>query len=558
MATKVPDIFVQKLNRLNPVRSISLAYRSIKRQYEELTYLRQRAKYESYLYQLFKEFYDSCYSSNLVTSGHILIDAKWDNPNFWIRYMLIRTALGISTDQQVGITEGVRAKFCQNTLENFGIDKIFNYSDFISKDGVALNEAKSLLAGINGPDDILSWNLPYDFPSDLFYDGILKRQRKASVDLSDSDLLRYIADSLNYILGADAILCRYDFKLLLLGHTVGFRHAPLAWLALQRGIPVVLLYGEQGVLRFVKMHQPKDIYRWVDCLFPSDFERLSLEKEKALSNIGKEYLKRRMTGKTNDISAVYAYQKRQHPVTRLDIIKHFNWGGDRPIIAVYASNWFDFPHSYGMKNFRDFLDWIETTLAVSEKDDSVCWLFKAHPCDDWYGGITLADMIDFDMVSPHIGLAPKNWNGFELIKSVDGLVTYHGTAAIEYATLGKPVLTADKGWYDQFGFVNVSYSREEYIATLKTPWWSYIDPHEVSERAQLFAGAYFGKPAWQGSFLLEDDSEQDAIYPNIPALLDNNKAAILKEISSIRDWYRSEYRRYHTTKMIEAESYLAI
>ena len=38
-----------------------------------------------------------------------------------------------------------------------------------------------------------------------------------------------------------------------------------------------------------------------------------------------------------------------------------------------------------------------------------------------------------------------------MIENADALVTYHGTSALEYASLGKPVMVADRGWYHDFG-----------------------------------------------------------------------------------------------------------
>lgn len=94
--------------------------------------------------------------------------------------------------------------------------------------------------------------------------------------------------------------------------------------------------------------------------------------------------------------------------------------------------------------FRDFLEWIEQTLAVASAQDSVNWLFKAHPCDDWYAsiqGTQLEDLVT-STCQPHIRLADKTWNGLDLIHTLDGIVTCHGTIGIGdgigYTSAGGP------------------------------------------------------------------------------------------------------------------------
>ena len=50
-----------------------------------------------------------------------------------------------------------------------------------------------------------------------------------------------------------------------------------------------------------------------------------------------------------------------------------------------------------------------------------------------------------------------------VIEKSDGLVTYHGTSAIEFAAMGKPVMVTDKGWYHDCGFVKFPKSKKEYL-----------------------------------------------------------------------------------------------
>jgi hypothetical protein len=112
----------------------------------------------------------------------------------------------------------------------------------------------------------------------------------------------------------------------------------------------------------------------------SDLDSLQNGQADALADIGRRYLKNRINGKTNDLGGMMAFAGRSEPH---GLSRH---GDNRPTVAVYASNWFDFPHALGMSRFRDFLDWIDATLSVAIATPTVRWIFRAHPCDKWYGG----------------------------------------------------------------------------------------------------------------------------------------------------------------------------
>ncbi len=223
-------------------------------------------------------------------------------------------------------------------------------------------------------------------------------------------------------------------------------------------------------------------------------------------------------------------------------------------MVVYASHWFDMPHVHGMRNFRDFLDWTEATLEIARERTDINWLFKNHPCEDWYGGVTLHDLFE-GIGAAHIRLIPRDWNNFAVLQAADAIITCHGTVGIEAAALGKPVLVSDRGWYDECGFVRPSPTREAYLDTLQSNWWQDHDAAAVRERALLFAGYYFCIPRWQESFLTADDAYQNRLYGVLEELLDARKEDVVREIDSIARWYESTKPFLHTFKMQEASEF---
>lgn len=497
------------------------------------------------------------HDSSACLSGKLLIDAMWDNPNYWLRLATVRAALGSRHGKEVGIIGVHRQRQVSRTLENLGIAQTVRWETHAPKRADVHAQAATLCREARTPGDILKWDLPYGFPPELVYDGILKRQRKASVDVEHPEFRTHVEDALIAIQTANRVVESIAPDHVILSHAINFDFGALAWAAVRRDIAATLIFGMFGGARFVKLTDPKDLFDLMD--FPEGPTLDSLESgaSENLAQLGRENIAARFHGDTNDIGAQLAFGARGTTLDGKRIRDAHGWDDSRPVIAVYAANWFDFPHYFGMRNFRDFLDWLETTIDAASNNPDVCWLFKSHPCDAWYGGITLAELVGNDYPN-NIAMVPDDWNSADLLAAIDGLVTVHSTGAVEAAALGKPVLVADRGWYHACGFVHWAQSRDAYLEALATPWWESLDIRSTSRRAQMFAGLYLGKPSWQGDFVTEDDSRQDDLYEAMPALLANNAAEIDREIATLRDWFINPARRYHTFKMLrEAATYTA-
>jgi hypothetical protein len=494
-------------------------------------------------------------SSTARFEGTVLIDAMWDNPNYWLRLSLLRSALGTAHGREVGLLGEFRTAHCRDTLERLGIGTIKRFP------GIAVDRARvdrivaELLARTKRAADILDWELPGGVPAIVVYDGILKRQRLASVDVGHERFGEHVAEAVIAIERARTLLDEQRYDLLVLTHPFNFYWGALAHLALARGIPVVLAFGLFGVLRFAHMRQPEDMFRFYDRPTRAEIDGLAPATAEAMASIGKAYLASRFGGKADDLASVYAYQRRAAGIDRDSLCRRFGWDPGKPIVAFYASNWFDWPHQLGMTQFRDFLDWTEATLSAACDNSDVNWLMKPHPCEEWFGGVALSKVLGGMRTSPHVGIADSSWNNTAVMHAIDALVTYHGTAGVEFASLGKPVLVPDRGKYEDCGFVKLAQSRAHYLELLATRWWDGMDLADAQRRAEVFAGWWFCAPDWQQEFLLADDSRQDALYESIPTLLARNRDPLGTEIDTLRRWWESGHPYYHTWKMMAARAF---
>lgn len=519
-------------------------------------YFNDTWRYEPLRIQCDKLLNDFARFYNYPFFGTVLVDAGWDNPNYWLRYSVLRAALGLTSTKEIGFLGPFRKKQQRGTLRRLGINEVF---DFVSRQEFSKSNyelASSLCRSLNSAEDVLQWELPYGLPADFLYDYILKRQRQATIKIGDSKIVDYVHFFLDCISSAENIINQYKPDLIISSHALSW-YAPLIWLSTMQGIKVVIPFGDNGVCRFRQINHPLGIHNlFIDSPMYNEYLKFSYEKKCFLKDIGKKYLDIRLKGKTGDLGSIFAYRKRKKNINRSTLCFEFGWQQSKSIICIYAGNWFDYPHSLGMSSFCDFNDWIVSTFNIAKQNKNVNWLFKAHPCDEWYRGITLKDIIKGVDKYDHIKLVPSDWNSAELLKSIDAVVTYHGTIGLEATILGRPVLVADKGWYHDWGFVKLPESRKDYFKLLNSYWWEDMAIEKNSELAQIFAGWYWGRPAWQKDFLLEDDAHQWENYKTFPNLLQKNKDEIDKEIQIIRDWIQSDYVHYHIYKMLQADEYI--
>jgi len=484
----------------------------------------------------------------------VLVDAMWDNPNYWTRYALLRNALGLAGAREDGLLGEWNRQRVTGTLQGLGITTLQDFRI----DGAArrrhMARARAMAATIAEAADAMALTWPEEFPAEIAYDGIIRRQRRGDVDPADPMLADHIAEALACLAAAGDLLDRGGYDLVVLSHAINFDFGALAWCAQRRGIDVVIAYGNYGSNRFLRVDGPGALDDFSNVPDRARFDGTGPEAFDLLRAKGRGLMADRLGGATDDIGAVYAFQKTTGGMGRDKVVAELGLDPAKPVICVYASNWFDFPHGAPMVHFRDFRDWIDATLAVAAATPGVNWLFRPHPCDTWYGAVngpTLADLVNAT-ASPHVHLVPAEWNGAELMGAVDGGITYFGTVAVELAAAGKPALLADRGWYGHLGFARLPESRQDYLALLAAPWWQEMDLADCRARAEAFAGWWFAMPDWLEPGRLRDDSNQEAIWQTLPAWLENADAAIAREIATIAAWVDSGERHLNVYRWSRA------
>jgi hypothetical protein len=371
------------------------------------------------------------------SGGPVLVDGAWDNTNYWLRYAILRRALGLDAAREIAMPGAFSRRRVDAAFDALGIRERADAAVSPAQLRRWRPEARRLLAATTTPDDILCWQLPDALPPVIIYDGLLKRQRRGTVWLAHPMVEDHVAEALAAVDNARRIVETHRPGLMVLSHPTDFHFGTLAWTALSRGVRVLLLQGDFGVLRAISMRKPEDIFAYPLRPSATEMDAASPVQQQSLERTGTAYLESRLSGRTADISAIYAFKRRQDRITRRDIAAVNSWDQAKPMVVVFAPNWFDYPHFCGPTEYRDYADWVAVTLAVARETTDVNWLFKSHPCDEWYGRIDGTRLVDMLGTPPaHMAMVDAKWAGRDLLEAVDGLLTFHGLGGIEAASLG--------------------------------------------------------------------------------------------------------------------------
>ena len=131
----------------------------------------------------------------------------------------------------------------------------------------------------------------------------------------------------------------------------------------------------------------------------------------------------------------------------------------KPIWAVLAHiNW-DSVSDYAPMAYPSFDDWMVDTIRHAIEVTDVQWLIKIHPIEAWdnpASGVQRLIEREFPSLPDHVRVIPAEEdispaNMFELI---DGGVTVYGTAGLELALMGKPVILGGEAHYGGLGFTH--------------------------------------------------------------------------------------------------------
>lgn len=203
----------------------------------------------------------------------------------------------------------------------------------------------------------------------------------------------------------------------------------------------------------------------------------------------------------------WALSKRNQPNTRImsaDEARTFLGVREgRQIAVIYSHILYDTLFFNGDDLFPNYADWLVETVKAACLNPNVQWFIKVHPSNLWrgeleyfHGGkyeeVRLIEQYVGDLPGhvqfayPDTPLSPYTW-----LQVADYGVTVRGTSGIELGVLGKAVITAGSGRYEEAGFTTNSGTTAEYLALLANIHSIPMPTKEQTHLAKLFAYATF-------------------------------------------------------------------
>ncbi len=220
-------------------------------------------------------------------------------------------------------------------------------------------------------------------------------------------------------------------------------------------------------------------------------------------------------------------------------------------VVVFPHIFWDGTFFYGTDLFESYEEWFLETMKVACANPDVNWIIKIHPANiiknirDGVGSepseLTAIRSLG-GRLPPQIRIIQPDsrLSTLSLYSVMDYCVTVRGTAGIEAASFGIPVLTAGTGRYDRLGFTVDSDSRGQYLDRLAhIQDLPSLSPRE-RELAERFAyGVFIQRPLALGTVALEYQRDAKASLRTRVCLPEGQDLKAAADLCALADWIQA-------------------
>lgn len=173
-------------------------------------------------------------------------------------------------------------------------------------------------------------------------------------------------------------------------------------------------------------------------------------------------------------------------------------------VVIFTHLCWDATLTYADKIFETFEDWLIETFNIARNNPNVNWIFKVHPHETDLSfaprGESTSPIVNTytflkDLLtnypSKNITIFTKSDN-MQILPSTNYCVSVLGTCRYELASLGIPVILAEKSMSKNNGFSICASSVKDYNRILNNISSYSINKDQI-ELAKIYAGAYYDK-----------------------------------------------------------------
>lgn len=197
----------------------------------------------------------------------------------------------------------------------------------------------------------------------------------------------------------------------------------------------------------------------------------TIEIEEVRSNFKDRYGQKWALSSRNQPNTVYL--SKEDLRARLEISPH------EKVAIIYSHILYDTMFFNGEYLFDSYADWLVKTVAATRSHKNVRWFLKVHPSNNWRGELErfLGNTYEeirvitkaLGSIPNHITIIPANtpYNPKSWLDICDIGITCTGTSGVELGMLGKSVVSAATGRYENAGFAITPKTGADYIKIIK-------------------------------------------------------------------------------------------
>lgn len=294
------------------------------------------------------------------------------------------------------------------------------------------------------------------------YDYLLAKYKLSTINKLNLKLKIMALIDIVYYLSSIKLISKYDYPLIILPDNA-YRHGMIFEYAKQKELKC--LAGLSMTAFTAHKYDSKESYSF-HCRTPSKKLVNSIKHNPHSIKKAKDSYLKRISGDGDQHDVVRAFSLNKINISRNKLINIMSLDPDKPIVLVASHIFRDAPHAYPNTIFKDYEIWLKETCLELSKNEEINFVIKEHPSYKLYNEEGVIENI-LDEVGCKDALLPKNIRTNTLYDSIDCLITCGGTAGMEFAYNGTPVILGASPPYSGFGFTINSSTREDYIKNIK-------------------------------------------------------------------------------------------
>jgi len=288
-----------------------------------------------------------------------------------------------------------------------------------------------------------------------------------------------------------------------------------------------------------------------DAPYLDEINNLNNDKKHRAKKLGINYLSLLRQGKESEVQIAKPYGSgKKFFSSKEDFLLTHNLSKNKINVVIMGNVWPDYPNGYSNGLFIDYVDWYLFTLKNINNIKNYNWILKSHPGENHYGNKTTLKQLSNINLNNNVVFWNEKANGNDLLEYCDVIVTARGTSAIEYASLGKKVITSFDSPFTRLGFTSHARSKDIYLYLLKNINEIKNLSSEQINLANIFAASFLADIKNENYLEFPYGTGGNLLYLDLSNFVKQNRNKILSETEILKKWLSSKTTRYNTFKFL--------